>query len=66
MKIKDIRALSDEELKAKERDLRQEMLNLRIQQQGGQLEKPSRLNEIRKTIARIQTISNQKKATAKA
>lgn len=65
MKIKDIRALSDEELKAKERDLRQEMLNLRIQQQGGQLEKPSRLNEIRKTIARIQTVLNQK-ATAKA
>lgn len=65
MKIKDIRNLGADELKAKEMELRQEMLNLRIQQQSGQLEKPSRLNEIRKTIARIQTVLNQK-AEAKA
>ena len=63
MKIKDIRNLNVDELKAKERELRQEALNLHIQQLSGQLEKPSRLNEIRKTIARIQTILNQK-ATA--
>lgn len=64
MKIKDIRNLNEDELRAKERELRQEALNLHIQQQSGQLEKPSRLNEIRKTIARIQTVLNQK-ATAK-
>ena len=62
MKIKDLRSLTLDELQQKQQELRQERLNLRIQQQSGQLEKPSRLKEIRKTIARIQTLANQKKS----
>ncbi|MFH1067031.1 MAG: 50S ribosomal protein L29 [bacterium] len=61
MKIKDLRVLSENELQAKEKELRQERLHLRIQQQSGQLEKPSRMKEIRKTIARIQTLLTGKK-----
>lgn len=60
MKIADIKALSDSELKGKAQDLKQETLNLRIQQQSGRLEKPSRITEIRKTVARIETVLGQR------
>ena len=60
MKIADIKNLSDSELKSKAQDLKQETLNLRIQQQSGRLEKPSRITEIRKTVARIETVLGQR------
>ena len=44
-----------QELLAKGRDLRQEIFNLRLQQVSGQLEKPSRLRELRRDVARIET-----------
>ena len=43
------------ELNAKGRDMRQELFNLRLQQASSQLEKPSRMRELRKDIARIET-----------
>jgi len=43
------------ELTAKSRDMRQEMFNLRLQQASAQLEKPARLRNLRKDIARIET-----------
>ena len=43
------------ELGAKGRDLRHEMFNLRLQQASAQLEKPARIRELRKDIARIET-----------
>ncbi len=61
MKIAEVNNLSDQELKSKIQDLKQERLNLRIQQQSGQLERPSRLKEIRKTIARIETVSSTRR-----
>lgn len=64
MKIKEIRELSTEELLTRKRDLRQEYLNLRLQQQSGQLEKPSRLREIRREVARIETIMSERRLTA--
>jgi large subunit ribosomal protein L29 len=42
-------------LLTKRRDLRQESLHLRLQQQSGQLEQPSRLRLLRRDIARIET-----------
>ena len=60
MKIAAIKELSDSELKSKAQDLKQETLNLRIQQQSGRLEKPSRITEIRKTVARIETVLGQR------
>ena len=65
MKIADVKALSDSELHNRIAELKQEKLNLRIQQQSGRLERPSRLTEIRKTIARIQTVLTQRKPEAK-
>ena len=55
MKTKNVRELSEEDLVARRRELRQESFNLRIQQQSGQLDRPSRLREIRKEVARIET-----------
>jgi large subunit ribosomal protein L29 len=56
MKIKEIVEMSTDELLTKRRDLRQERLHLRLQQQSGQLEQPSRLRLIRRDVARIETI----------
>jgi len=55
MKMSELKDLTPIELTAKSRDLRQEMFNLRLQQTGGQLEKPNRLRLLRKDIARIET-----------
>ncbi|MGB9474202.1 MAG: 50S ribosomal protein L29 [Candidatus Udaeobacter sp.] len=55
MKMKEITELSSDELLTKRRDLRQERLHLRLQQQSGQLEQPSRLRWARRDIARIET-----------
>lgn len=53
--MKEITELSSDELLTKRRDLRQERLHLRLQQQSGQLEQPSRLRLLRRDIARIET-----------
>ena len=55
MKIKEIVEMSTDELLTKKRDLRQESLHLRLQQQSGQLEQPSRLRLLRRDLARIET-----------
>ena len=48
--------MSTDELLTKRRDLRQESLHLRLQQQSGQLEQPSRLRLLRRDVARIETV----------
>ena len=55
MKYTDLKDMTAQELTAKSRDLRQEIFNLRLQQASSQLEKPARLNTIRRDIARIET-----------
>ena len=55
-KIKDATLV---ELAAMNRELRQEMFNLRLQQASSQLEKPARLRTLRKDIARIETKISQ-------
>ena len=47
--------LTPVELAAKSRDLRHEMFNLRLQQASAQLEKPARIRDLRRDIARIET-----------
>lgn len=64
MKIKEIRELSPQELVARKHELRQESFHLRLQQQSGQLEKPSQLRAIRREIARIETVLTQKNKAA--
>jgi large subunit ribosomal protein L29 len=61
MNIKEIRDLSLQDLAARKHELREESFHLRIQQQSGQLEKPSQLRAIRREIARIETVLTQKK-----
>lgn len=51
-KFKELTAV---ELAAKGRDMRHEMFNLRLQQASAQLEKPARIRELRKDIARVET-----------
>jgi len=66
MKADEVRGLSADQLKDKPADLKKEQFNLRFQKATGQLEKSSRINEVRKDIARVKTIARQKAAEAKA
>jgi large subunit ribosomal protein L29 len=65
MKIKEIVEMSTDELLTKKRDLRQESLHLRLQQQSGQLEQPSRLRLVRRNVARIETVLSKRAKEAK-
>jgi large subunit ribosomal protein L29 len=60
MKMKEITELSTDELLTKRRDLRQESLHLRLQQQSGQLEQSSRLRLLRRDIARLETVLTER------
>lgn len=64
MKTKDMRDLTMEELQQQLDDARQELFNLRQQQVTGQLEKPSRVREVRRSIARFQTVKREKEVTS--
>ena len=71
MKTKDIRALTAAEIEAKMLDLKEELFNLKFQAALGTLEKPARMTEIKRTIARMKTILTegtyaQEKAEKKA
>jgi large subunit ribosomal protein L29 len=63
MKFKDIKEMSSEELQTKKRDIRQESLHLRLQQQSGQLEQPSRIRLLRRQVAQIETVLSQRATT---
>ena len=60
MKVNEIKDLTTEEITKKEEELKEELFNLRFQQATGNLEKPSRIREIRKTIARLKTILRER------
>jgi len=60
MTNKEIRDLSNEELLSKIEEAKQELFNLRFQQATGSLEKPSRINELRKLVARMKTILRER------
>jgi large subunit ribosomal protein L29 len=64
MKISEIKELTVKELLARRHELRQEVFNLRIQQQSGQLERPHMLTQLRKDLARIETMLTQKQKSA--
>lgn len=62
MKASDARAKTADELKDQLVDLKKEQFNLRFQRATQQLEKPARVKEVRRDIARIKTILGQKNA----
>ena len=58
--IDDVKAKTDDQLQTQLDDLKREQFNLRFQSATNQLEKPSRVREVRRTIARIRTLQNQR------
>jgi large subunit ribosomal protein L29 len=64
MKTKEIRELSAKELGVRKRELKEEIFHLRLQQQSGQLEKPSQIRLLRREIARVETVLTQKTQAA--
>ncbi len=61
MNIKELKEMTVEELGTQRRDLKHEMINLRVQQQSGQLENPARIQAVRRTIARIETVLSSRR-----
>ena len=61
-----IRALSVEEINKKIAELKEELFNLKFQAALGNLEKPARMNEIKRTIARMKTVITEKENASKA
>jgi len=66
LKFRELLEMSTDELLTKKRDLRQETLHLRLQQQSGQLEQPSRLRLLRRDVARVETVLTQRDNEAMA
>jgi large subunit ribosomal protein L29 len=60
MKAKDLRLLSAGELVEKERELNEELFNLRFQQATGQLENLMRIPQVKRDIARVKTMLREK------
>ncbi len=60
MKTKDLRLLSEGELLEKERQLSEELFNLRFQQATGQLENVMRIPQVKQDMARVKTILREK------
>jgi large subunit ribosomal protein L29 len=64
MKASELRDQTLEELRDKERDLAEQLFALRLQKVTGQLEKPARVRQVRKDLARVLTVLNQKHGQA--
>ena len=60
MTNQEIRKLSNEEIIAKIEESKEELFNLRFSQTTGNLEKPSRIRELRKLVARMKTILRER------
>ena len=58
--VADLKTKSDDELSTELNNLKREQFNLRFQAATNQLEKPSRVREVRRTIARIKTLQSQR------
>ncbi len=61
MKTEELRNLSKEELVQKEKSLKEELFKLNLQRYAGRVEKPHMFSLIKKDIARVNTILNEKK-----
>jgi large subunit ribosomal protein L29 len=61
MKVKELRALSVDDLNQKEAELSQELFNLRFQLHTGHLENTARIPQVRREIARVKTILQEKR-----
>ena len=64
MKPAEVRELSTDELRGREKELDDQLFRLRIQKSMGQLEAPAKVREIRRDLARIKTILREKERQA--
>ena len=60
MDIKDIRKLSDDDLKKKIRETKEELFTKRMQQANGTLENPSSLRILRRDVAKMKTVLRER------
>lgn len=60
MKVKEIRELSTEEINKRLVEAKEELFNLRFQQATGTIEKPSRIRDLRHTVARMKTVLKER------
>ena len=65
MKASEIRELSPEELHAKANELRGEAFNVKIKRSTGQLENTAKLGQLRRDIARVETVLREKREATK-
>ncbi|WP_292949105.1 50S ribosomal protein L29 [Novosphingobium sp.] len=65
-KFEDLRVKSDDQLQADLSELKREAFNLRFQAATNQLERPARIREVRRDIARIKTLQTERSQSAKA
>ena len=65
-KTSDLRVKTDDQLTADLADLKKEAFNLRFQAATNQLERPARIKEVRRDIARIKTLQTERSQSAKA
>ena len=66
MKAAEIRELTEAELRQRLQDTQKELFNLRVQQSYGQLEKSSRIRELRRDVARINTVITHRRRESKS
>ncbi len=62
MKVNEIKAMTTEQLNAKLAELKKELFNLRFQHAVNQLENPHKITEVKRDIARVMTVLNEKNA----
>jgi large subunit ribosomal protein L29 len=63
MKASQFRDQTAEELQDKERELSEQLFALRLQKVTGQLEKPARVREVRRDLARVMTVLREKRGS---
>jgi len=66
LKVEELRQKSDDQLKETLLQLKKEQFNLRFQDATGQLQSTARVREVRRAVARVKTLQNQRKAAAKS
>ena len=66
MKPSQVREMGPDELRAKQKELQEQLFRLRVQKSIGQLDNAIKLREVRRDIARVKTVLRQKRAQAAA
>jgi large subunit ribosomal protein L29 len=63
-KLKELREKSEVDLRLREQELAEQLFALRLQKVTGQLEKPSKIREAKRELARVLTVIREKRGTA--